>query len=130
MALILQEYPPNFEKIIAKLKPGPGTVFAYDRTIYAPNGAGLPYHLIAHEEIHFQQQEDIGGSEIWWDRYIEDPGFRLDQEIEAYRAQYKSLFSRSERRSYLSVFAGFLSSPMYGSIISKAEASRLIRDGE
>lgn len=124
--MTVKGFPPNYKEIAARLKPTDNTVFAYDGVIYVPSGGSLPYHLVIHEHVHFKQQKEIGGAEKWWERYMEDPEFRLEQELEAYRAQYHSLRSRGERRILAHKFASDLASPMYGSLLSKKEALALI----
>lgn len=120
-------YPPNFGRIVKAIGRPPETaIYAWGDTIYIPSGQGnLPHHLIAHERVHFRQQEAIGGPKVWWDRYLVDVQFRLDQEVEAYRAQLASV-QGAVRSKLMPVVARHLSSPMYGSIISFGEAIRLL----
>ena len=69
---------------------GIAAIFTYGDTIHNPFNVALDAELIRHEETHMEQQEghpDV--AKVWWDRYIQDPQFRLDQEAEAYGAQYK-----------------------------------------
>jgi len=125
---VLREYPPNIKELREKFHPRPGTIFAWDGVIFAPQGGEIPGHLIAHEETHFRQQRAVGGPENWWRQYIDDPQFRLEQEIEAYRAQYAvaEQMERPVRRRLLASICRDLASAMYGSLISKEEARRLI----
>lgn len=108
-------------------------VIAYENTIYCnTNKENLPNHLIIHEETHLRQQKDIGGAEIWYKKYINDPKFRLEQEIEAFRNQVKYLkthiqeTTRDERREEISFMAETLSGLNYGYLVSYNEALRLI----
>ena len=128
MTRIVQAFPPNIDEIRARFNPPPGTVFAYGDTIYSPARVDLPADLVAHEKVHFTQQAAAGGPEAWWRRYIDDPEFRLDQELEAYRVQYGTLadLPRPERRRRLAAICGQLASSMYGSIVTKEQARRLI----
>lgn len=126
---IIQSYPPNFEKIREKFDPPRNTVFAYGDTIFAPDGVNLSEDLIVHESVHCKQQGgDIDG---WWKRYMEDEQFRLSQEVEAYREQYKFFKKHSKDRNsharFIHRIAGDLCSGMYGSIISYSEAINKIK---
>lgn len=125
---IVRGYPPNIDEIRARLKPRPRTIFAYGDVIYAPGGGVLPPDLLAHEHVHSDQQARIGGPEKWWRRYLDDPSFRLEQEVEAYRAQYAaaSVLPRAERRRLLSLICRDLASPMYGRIVTSDRARVLI----
>lgn len=127
---IVDGWPPNRDEIVAAFHPEPGTLFAWEGTIYVP-GIGdreVPRYLIEHERVHFGQQELAGGAEAWWRRYIDDPGFRLEQEVEAYRAQWRSLRGRPkrERFTHLYLFSRQLAGPMYGELVTPSEARRLI----
>lgn len=109
---------------------GTRPVFAFLDTLYCPyGGAGVDDALIAHEETHAKYQEEMGLEE-WWDRYLRDKQFRFDQELEAYQVQYrhycKNVSDRNRRVRFLDFIATSLSSKMYGSIVTKEEAMRLI----
>lgn len=109
--------------------PSRGVVFAWGDTLYNPNRAGVSPDLMTHEEVHGAQQKAMGGPEIWWERYLIDPKFRLEQEIEAYGAQARYLRWMSGRKKYLEVFEKIsrdLSSSLYGNIISYEEAADAI----
>lgn len=107
------------------------TVYAYGRKIFNPSGIHIPEHVIEHEVTHMRQQEAMGGPEKWWDMYLQDPSFRVNQEIEAYRAQY--LFyctfnrDRNAQARFLNQLAGYMASNMYGAPMSKMEAMKAIR---
>lgn len=133
MTRVVQEWPPNIAEIRERFRPSRGTVFAYGDRIYAPDSDGtLPPDLIVHEETHFEQQRLVGGPEAWWRSYIDDPVFRLAQEVEAYRRQYASVADhpRARRRELLAHICKALASSMYGSLISKEQARRLITEPE
>lgn len=118
--------PPNYEAIVAAIGRPPETaVYAWGGTIYVPYEP-LPHELYAHELVHFRQQEELGGPEAWWERYLADPAFRLEQEIEAYRAQIASHPNRAARRACLRDVAADLAGPMYGRILSKDRALQLL----
>jgi hypothetical protein len=123
---IVRGYPPNYAEIRERLSPSPRAVFAYGDVIYSPSGRAVSLDLVVHEEVHSRQQELVGGPESWWRRYIDDPAFRLEQEVEAYRAQYRVASSRSERRYLLLHICRDLSSRMYGNLVTSAEARALV----
>lgn len=85
-----------------------------------------------HESIHLGQQKKMGVQQ-WWTRYFDDTQFRLDQEVEAYRAEARylrdnpNLTVRDQRRSYLRQIVEQLSSSMYGNLVTKAQAEELIK---
>ncbi len=107
-------------------------VFAYGDTLYNPTGLPISDDLMVHEETHSRQQQSIGAEE-WWKVYLKNEGFRLTQEVEAYREQYKFIcqtFNRNTRRIALQRLARDLSSPLYGNIIKKHEAEEIIANYE
>lgn len=125
---ILQSYPPNIDQIKEHFNPSPTAVFTYAPNIYSPSTIDLPIHLQVHEQMHLSQQGD--NPQDWWDNYIKDPQFRLDQEVEAYRAQYKKLSNNMKNLTKLERELAFLiidlSGPMYGYMVSLKEAKELI----
>lgn len=132
MTKIVKAFPPNIDAIRARFGQLPvGTVFAYGDTIYAPSTTDLPSHLVAHERVHFAQQEKAGGPEAWWQRYLDDARFRLEQEVEAYRVQWAEIvrLPRDERRELLRHICRSLSGSMYGRLVTKEQARHLITRG-
>lgn len=125
---VVKGYPPNYAEIKAAFRPHPNTVFAYGDTIYSPSSVTLSADIVEHERVHFAQQLRAGGAEEWWQRYIADPSFRLEQEIEAYRAQYATAAAlpRADRRRLLARISKTLASALYGSLVTKEQARRLI----
>ncbi len=123
---IKHEYPPNIDKIYEVFPFVRGhrcVVFTYGDTLYNPNKGIIDEALMKHEETHTAQQGD--NPDKWWDRYFVDKEFRTDQELEAYRNQYKYAvdnYSRNMRRSLLKQISKDLSSALYGSIITEEEA--------
>jgi hypothetical protein len=127
---IVEARPPNYAEIAAALGPPPATaVFAYGDAVYVPAGGELPADLRVHEAVHLRQQAELGGPGPWWRRYLAEPAFRLEQELEAYRAQVASHPDRASRRRCLARVARDLASPMYGRIVTVAAARRLIWTG-
>ena len=124
---VSDQLPPNYSDIASTFQlSGFNAVFTYGDTLYNPTGLEVSEDLMAHEEVHAKQQTN---PEEWWSRYLVDPEFRLSQELEAYKAQYKwfSDKPRPERRWFLREFAKNLSSKLYGGIINKAQAEELIK---
>lgn len=119
--------PPNFEAIRAVFPEAakPGVMFCWGDTIFSPSGDYIPAQLIAHEEVHQDQQVFIG-PEMWWASYLADPAFRFNQELPAHVAEYhefvKYFKNRQMRRDYLRGVAERLSSPLYGSMVTFQEA--------
>ena len=127
---IVNSLQPNFNAILANgMNPDPmRTVFTYNDTIYNPSGNPIPMHLQKHEEVHMRQQN--GDPDNWWGRYFVDSYFRIDQEAEAYAAQYDNICiferDRNKRVRILHELAGFLSGKGYGGIIGKIDAMKII----
>jgi hypothetical protein len=108
------------------------TVFTFGDTLYNPGNAAIMDHLLVHEETHANQQShDDTAAKLWWARYFEDPKFRIDQEVEAYRAQYKFICTkikdRNARARALHQLASYCSSAMYGNEISYSDAVARIK---
>ncbi len=61
-----------------------GIIITYGDTVYSK--FPLSDDLKIHEDVHVKQQAAYG-PEAWWDRYLIDSFFRLDQEMDAYKAQ-------------------------------------------
>lgn len=128
---IVPGYPPNIESIRAAFDlTGKKPVFAYGHLLYNPHDLPIEDHLMAHEEVHERQQVAYGGISTWWFRYISDAAFRLEQEIEAYREQYRfvkrTIKDRNAVARFLHSIASDLSGPMYGNITSYADAAKEI----
>ena len=87
---IVHGYPPNLTAIKSVLNIDERyTLFTYGDTIYNPSGRYIPDHILVHEEIHAHQQCSFdGGAERFWSLYLTNASFRLDQESQAFRAQY------------------------------------------
>lgn len=127
---VIKNYPPNFEKIKAVFPVRSNTVYTYGDVIYAPEVEfRLPPDLIEHERTHFVQQAN--DPESWWDRYLKDPEFRFNQELSAYRNQYRfycrMVKDRNRTFKFLTVLARDLSSDLYGNVVDFFSATRLIK---
>lgn len=119
MQRIVRDYPPIYPEIAAAFdlegklscfKP----IFSWGDLIYNPHGVKLHPCLIAHEAVHgIRQRENVSG---WWRRYIDDPNFRLEEEVLAHVAEYRSRAagkSRNERRWLMVQTAKRLAAPLY-----------------
>jgi len=151
---IVDEKPPIYKALVdAGMQPSEGTLYAYGDKIYNPSGGEIPPDLIVHEEKHIKQQYDLApiikhgeagpstetpdrdleqGAEIWWKRYVEDEYFRLEQELQAYAAQFRYVCKfqkdRNARSKILLNYAAVLSGPMYGNMVSHMGAYEMIKD--
>lgn len=123
------DHPPLFALIDAKFHvAGKPIIFSWGGIVYNPQRIEIPPALWAHEAVHGARQG--GGIEAWWRRYIDDPVFRLVEEIPAHRAEYRQMLAecgnRRARRSYLRQMAKRLAGPLYGRMVTPAAARRLI----
>ena len=123
-------YPPNIKEIRKVFDIGnrKGIVFTYGNKLFNPSRGKIADHLLVHEMTHMAQQGEDPAK--WWDKYLEDPIFRLGQEIEAYRNQYtfgmKKITDRNQKAVFLHRIASDLSGPIYGGIVDYKEAKELI----
>lgn len=130
---VSEKYPPNF-KLIKAVFPNCGTyksIFCFGDTIYNPFGARITPDLEVHERVHEKQQGE--NPRQWWNRYLTEPAFRLEQEIEAYGAQYHfvkySLKLSSKWCEWLlNQAADSLSHEQYGNLVEFAVAKSRIRN--
>jgi hypothetical protein len=133
---IVDARPPNFKDIAKKFPAArkPGTMFAYGDTLYAPGhgqigGPIITDALMAHEMEHARRQMAAGVG-IWWAQYLESCGFRFDEELLAHREEWRvireTVSVRQHRRIHLKMIAARLSGPLYGNVVTFAEARRMI----
>lgn len=114
------------KKFDIKLYQLENLIFTYGDVIYSYSE--ISYGLVAHEMTHVLQQKKMGKDE-WWDKYMKDEKFRLEQELEAYHNQYlcylrsKGMLKATE---ILTSMAEDLSGKIYGNIINFEEAKKLI----
>lgn len=131
--MVIEEYPPNYHKIKSNFEIGDSKpLFAYSPHIYNPFKIYVDPTLYFHESIHIKQQD--GKPEEWWDKYILDKSFRLEQETEANQKQWK-LFTkvvkdRNERYRFKIQLAKNMASNLYGNMVSYDEAIKLLNNGE
>lgn len=127
---IVNEFPPNIKEIEKYLDlTGAKPVFAWGDVIFNPHKAELRPDLLVHEEIHCKQMGN--DPEGWWKKYLTDADFRLSQELDAYAVQYqyvKGLGVTAKKLDwFLDQLATMLSSPMYGNVVTHAQAKTAIR---
>ena len=123
-----KEKPPIYEACAKKFGVNwkRGIIFTYGDTVHCRNTPSD--QKLAHEQIHVNQQLSYGVKE-WWSRYLEDVEFRLSQEVEAYRAEYKWIKKNVKsylQREKINQIVSDLSGYIYGNIVSSEEARNLI----
>lgn len=128
MTRIVFDYPPMIDEIDAAFNVrGKPVIYAWGQTVYNPMKIEIAPQLAAHEGAHCHQQgDDIEG---WWRNYIDDPEFRLRQEVQAHQVEYRYLIqngNRNDRRRAKKHVAQRLASPLYGRLITPKEAERII----
>ena len=87
---IIRAFPPNYPVLrrVFGLAGKTDVIYSFGDTIYSPGGTKLHPALIAHEEAHGARQREMG-VELWWRRYIDDPQFRLAEEVIGHQAEWK-----------------------------------------
>ena len=128
MIKVIKSLPPNYEAIKQSgLKTNDNTVYCYGDKIYAPNCDPYP-DVIYHESIHSKQQGD--NPEAWWQRYLNDSGFRFEQELEAFAGQYNFVKKNTDARyakQSLEEISEVMASEQYQFGITRYQVSSLIR---
>lgn len=129
--MIVYGYPPIYMDIVRAIgRPAPSAIFTYGDRIYVPSGQRPGPIVLSHERVHSRQQADAGGPAAWWERYLRDRMFRLEQEVEAYRVEYsfacELIANHGRRKRILRVLSGHLAGPLYGRIISAKDAAAVI----
>jgi hypothetical protein len=99
MIKVSSELPPNIEAIKAAFPEIDLTnaIFTYGDTVYNAKPTDLNGQIEVHESVHIKQQET--GAEAWWNTYLSNETFRINQEAEAYRAQYNFVCSQIKDRN-------------------------------
>ncbi len=109
---------------------GNGGVVTVGSRIYSRDEIGPG--VLAHELTHVRQQTPGRWRTIAYIvRYSLSRKYRLKAEVEAYRAQFRTMQDfvkdRNEQAKILAVLAGGLSGPLYKNLVSKEEAMELLR---
>lgn len=134
MPEIIVSYPPNIEEIKAvfpAVTSTSGIIFAWGNTIYNPNNVPLSEALCAHEYIHGSRQTSDENAIIkWWRTYLEDPEFRINEEILGHKAELSveltNILDRNQRNKIVNLIAQRLSGPVYGNVITLKRARELL----
>lgn len=126
---IIEENPPFLKAILnAGLKPEKTTVFPFGLLIYNPSGLPIPDDIMVHETVHIARQGK--DPKNWWIKYLKDRKFRLNEELEANREQYKFICKltkdREKRNKALVAMAKNISGEVYGKVVSFQEAYQVI----
>lgn len=130
--------PPNIEAIDRAFHTrGRAIVYAWGEKIYNPTGVVIEPQILAHEAVHgYRQlqravQDDDESILVWWDRYINEAPFRLQEEVLAHRAEFVALAARTSDRNaknrYMLHVAAKLAAPLYGHITTQRHARRLLK---
>lgn len=112
--------PPNWNKLEELFGADwKDAVVTYGDTVYSSRP--ISPDLEAHEAVHIRQQAgDYGlNAEHWWRRYYTDPAFRLEQEIEAYQAQYDYMKKHCNNRNLLFKMRDKLARDLSGTVYGK-----------
>lgn len=145
---VIRAYPPIYTTLVEHfpIKGKSGILYAWGDRIYNPSGISVPEWLLAHESVHGERQSHVFhptnpalGTEwekdailTWWQKYINDPTFRLNEEVPAHQAEWSVIrdmkIPHDTKERYLASMAARLSGPLYGSMISHGEALSLITD--
>lgn len=123
--------PPVYPEIVAHgITPPDTAIYTYGDIIFNPSGGELSDDLKRHEETH-QLQHAMIGARHWWTMWLNDPRFRVEQELAAYQKQYRFFCGvrrdRNEQARFAVALARAMAGPMYGNVISFDEAYRRIR---
>lgn len=126
---IVYEQPPIRDELGKVFRLPDTAIFTFGDTIYNPGRNPIDPFLMAHEEAHSRQQKDDPSG--WWQRYLADIPFRVSQETEAYRVQYRAakkvIKDKNQLFNFAKRLAEDLSGEQYGSVISFSSALRQIR---
>lgn len=126
---IVKTKPPIYDKAHEQfgVEWDDGVIFTYGDKIHCKYD--LSPQKVVHESIHVQQQGQ--NPEAWWKKYFEDKEFRLNQEMEAYAAEFLFLKDKIKDRNELTrakwSIAQDLASPMYGSLIGFWEVMKVLK---
>lgn len=101
------------------------TVFVLPDIIFCDYPELLPNHIVTHEKVHMKQQLKHG-IDKWITQYLYDDAFRLEMEVEAYRAQIFSVKDREARNQIRLTCAKHLASELYGSIVTFQQALNVL----
>jgi hypothetical protein len=128
--ILSKQCPPIYQKLHERFGVNwdDGLIIADDYSLYCKYD--IPPTKIVHELVHCAQQDKMG-KDLWWELYLNKDSFRLEQEVEAFKREYKfvceCIIDRNARFEMLYDLAQILSSPQYGKLCTGDEAMRLIQ---
>ena len=105
-------------------------IISYGNAIYSPKKELTP-DLLVHELIHCERQGfSPDSAKRWWEMYLRDENFRLQEELIAYKAQFeyccKVYKDRNKRTKIQVALAQQLASEQYGKVITFGKALELL----
>lgn len=108
------------------------TVIAYGAKIHQRTLDPITPDLNVHEHVHlYRQKFSRFWGTIWWMKYIYSPSFRFEEELIAYREQYRFAKANVKDKNMLNRclvhYASELSSELYGNLCTQQQASELIQ---
>jgi hypothetical protein len=125
---ILTTKPPNWQRIAETFPVEWGKIIV----AYSPNihcGVEVSKQKEAHELIHLERQRNLG-VDLWWEYYLTNPSFRLNEELFAFAEEVKfikeNIATRNQRRFLLDKIYSDLSGSVYGFLCSYAEAKQML----
>lgn len=129
MAQISNEKPKIYDRLQKEfgIDWDKGIIITYGGVIYCKSGTLSP-DLLVHEMVHVKQQEGWDADE-YVEKYISDVEFRLQMEIEAYKAQADWLRKNVKDRNKLHRILNHIwisMSSNYGGMISYSDAQKTI----
>ena len=134
--IVIRAYPPNYREIKKHFAIAGRTDCAFSwgtNRLYFIGTDPISPALMAHETAHgIRQGHEEASIRAWWERYMRDPEFRLEEEVIAHRAEYACLgetFQGKALENHLTSIAKRLASPLYGGMVSIREAEILIAGG-
>lgn len=133
---VVKGFPPNYAEIDQRfgLSRFSGAIFffAYGDRVYTQRPDLLMPALRAHEGVHLQQQAETTPP-LWWEQYLSDDAFRLEQERQAHVAELAWHRANGDHgrnggrwRQVKHSIVSKLSHPAYGPMCDRVEAKRLL----
>lgn len=103
-----------------------GIIITYGDTVYS-KFLPLSDDLKIHEDVHVRQQTAMG-PDVWWNKYLTDAFFRLDQEMEAYKAQLIWIKNNCKEEYYANAVNNIAKnlSSLYGKMCTYDEAKIML----
>lgn len=107
-----------------------GVIWTIGPLLYNPDRIHIDPALFAHEQVHSNRQLASGDVPGWWNQYLADKEFRFAEELVAHKEEWRvireTVPSRTDRRRQLAYVTDRLSGSLYGNLVSRKEARRLI----